>query len=69
MLGDDSLITITKLNDKEMVINSDLIESIEAMPDTTVTMTTGRKYIIKTSIDEMLEKVMEFRRQINIKTQ
>jgi flagellar protein FlbD len=69
LLGDDSLITITKLNDKEMVINSDLIESIEAMPDTTVTMTTGRKYIIKTSIDEMLEKVIEFRRQINIKTE
>ena len=61
------MITITKLNDKDMVINCDLIESIEAMPDTTVSMTTGRKLIVKDTVEEILEKVVEFRQRINIK--
>jgi flagellar protein FlbD len=65
----DSVISITKLNDKELVINSDLIESIEATPDTTITMTTGRKLIAKDSVDDLMQKIIDFRRNISIKTQ
>lgn len=58
------MITITKLNEKELVINSDLIELIESTPDTTITMTTGRKVIVRESVDEVLEKVVAFKQQI-----
>jgi len=62
----DSMIIITKINDKELVINSDLIETIESTPDTTITMTTGRKFIAKEAVNEIMEKVVEFRQRISI---
>lgn len=58
------MITITRLNDKELIINCDLIECIEATPDTTITMTTGRKIIAKESIDDIIDKVKEYKKNI-----
>ncbi len=59
------MIAITKLNDKELVINCNLIECIEATPDTTITMTTGRKIIAKESVDDIVNKIIEFKRKIH----
>ena len=59
------MISVTRLNDKEYIINSELIECIEANPDTTITMTTGKKIIAKESIDEVIDKVIAFKRKIN----
>lgn len=59
------MITVTRLNDKELIINSDYIECFEETPDTTITMTTGRKIIVKESVDEILEKIIEFKNKIN----
>ncbi len=59
------MITVTRLNDKELVINSDYLECMEETPDTTITMTTGRKIIVKESIDEILEQIIEFKKKIN----
>ncbi len=58
------MIYITKLNDKMLLINCDLIESIESNPDTTITMTTGRKIIAKESVEEIIDKVIEYNRKI-----
>ena len=60
------MISITKLNESELIINCDLIEFIEATPDTTITMTTGRKVIAKESIDEIIDRIIDFKRQIHI---
>jgi flagellar protein FlbD len=43
------------------VINSDLIEFIEATPDTLITLTTGRRVIVRESIDQVLDKIVKFR--------
>ena len=59
------MINITRLNDKELIINSDLIECIEATPDTTITMTTGKKVIAKESIDELIDRIVTFKRKVN----
>jgi len=59
------MIIITRLNDKEMVINADLIETIEENPDTTITMTTGRKIIAKQTSREIINKVIEYKRKIS----
>ncbi len=59
------MIIITRLNDKEMVINADLIETIEENPDTTITMTTGRKIIAKQTSREIIDKVVEYKRKIS----
>ncbi len=59
------MIIITRLNNKEMVINADLIETIEENPDTTITMTTGRKIIAKQTSREIIDKVVEYKRKIS----
>jgi len=58
------MIYITKLNEKQIVINSDLILTVESTPDTTISMTTGHKYIARESVDDIIGNVVEYRRRI-----
>ena len=58
------MITITRLNGKEIVINAELIETVEETPDTTITMTTGRKYIAKETSEEIIKKIVEYKQKI-----
>ncbi len=58
------MIKVTKLNDKEIVINSDLIEMIDSHPDTTITMTTGKIIIAKESVEQIVNKVLDYKRKI-----
>jgi flagellar protein FlbD len=57
------VIYLTRLNNKEFTINPDLIETAEATPDTVITLTTEKKYVVKESIDELIERIAEFRRR------
>ena len=57
------MVRITRLNDTVLVVNADLIEFLEATPDTIVTLTTGRKVIAKESIDELIDKVVAYKRR------
>lgn len=56
------MIKVTRLNGNEMVINSDLIEFIESLPDTIISLVTGKKIMIKESSDDIIQKVAEFKR-------
>ena len=58
------MITLTRLNDAPIVVNSDLIEFIEALPDTIITLTTGQKIMVKEAVDEVVEKVTDYKRAI-----
>ena len=60
------MIELTKLNNKKFVINSELIETVEAMPDTTISLTTGNKYVVRESVSEIIHKVIEFKQQFNL---
>ena len=55
------MITVTRLNDSKLVINSDLIELVESIPDTIISLTTGKKILVKESTDEIIELVAQFR--------
>jgi flagellar protein FlbD len=57
------VINLTRLDNTMLVINSDLIESLEAIPDTIVCLTTGKKIMVKESIDEIIERVAAFKRR------
>ena len=59
------MIELTKLNDMPFVLNSDLIETIEENPDTTIKLTTKNYIIVKESMREVVNKVIEFRRASN----
>ena len=58
------MINLTKLNDSKIVINSDLIEFVEALPDTIVTLTTGQKIMVIESVEDVVNKVIEYKRNI-----
>lgn len=57
------MITLTRINDSSLTVNSDLIEFIEANPDTTLSLTTGRKIIVKESVDDIIDKIIVFKNQ------
>jgi len=56
------MIKVTRLNDAQLVINADLIEFVEAIPDTIISLTTGKKIMVKESIDDVIEGVASFKR-------
>ncbi|MCL2355854.1 MAG: flagellar FlbD family protein [Defluviitaleaceae bacterium] len=59
------MITVTKINDRDIVVNCDLIEMIESTPDTTLTTTTGRKIIVLDTVDEIIQKAVEYKGRIS----
>ncbi|MCH7781444.1 flagellar FlbD family protein [candidate division KSB1 bacterium] len=56
------MISITRLNGKEMLVNAELIEFIESTPDTIITTSSGKKVIVRDSVEEVVRKVVEYRR-------
>jgi flagellar protein FlbD len=58
------MIELTRLNDKKVVINCELIEYVEANPDTVISLTTGNKFVVKENIEETIQKVIEYKRKI-----
>jgi len=62
-----SMIRVIRMNGSELVINAELIEFIEATPDTVLTLTTGKKFVLKDSVQEIIDKVMEYHRLAGMK--
>lgn len=60
------MIEVTRLNDKKLTVNCDLIEFIEETPDTIITFSTGTKLVVKEKTDEIKDKIMEYKRNIFI---
>lgn len=55
------MIKVIRLNMKEIVINADLIEYIEATPDVVISLTTGNKIVVRNSIDEVIDQVIKYK--------
>lgn len=58
------MIRVTRLNQEEFYVNSDLIEFIEERPDTTISMESGRKILVTESAQEVLRRILAYRRSI-----
>jgi flagellar protein FlbD len=58
------MIHLTRLNHVAMVLNADLIETIEVTPDTVISLTTGQKLVVLESTEEVVRRVLEFRRAV-----
>ena len=58
------MIEITKLNGNKTLINPDLIETVESTPDTVISLTTGRKIIVKESRQELNNLVKSYRKEL-----
>lgn len=55
------MIELTRLNGTPMMLNSDLIKTAEASPDTMLTLIQGEKLIVRETIQEVLERVLDYR--------
>lgn len=58
------MIDVTRMNGKQFTLNSDLIETIEETPDTVLTLTTGKKIIVKESRQEVKNLVKLYEKEI-----
>ena len=58
------MIQLTRLNHDEITINSDLIECLESTPDTLVKLTNGESFMVRESVEEVVQRVVDFRRRI-----
>lgn len=63
------MIHITLINGSDIVLNSDLIEFMEATPDTVISLSTGKKMIVRDSVSEIVERVVEYRKRIGTPSQ
>jgi flagellar protein FlbD len=58
------MIQLTRLNHVPLIVNADLIEHVEVTPDTVVALTTGQKFLVLESAEDVVEKVLQYRRAI-----
>ena len=55
------MIRVTRLNGDQFALNPDLIEKVEAHPDTVAFLVDGTKYVVRESVDEVLQEICEYR--------
>ncbi len=58
------MIRVTRLNGERFALNPDLIERVEGHPDTVAFLVDGTKYIVRESVDEVLDEIREYRASI-----
>lgn len=58
------MIQVTKLNGQQFYLNPHQIESIELTPDTTITMLSGKRLVVKDCYEVILKKIIDYRKQI-----
>lgn len=62
------MILLSRLNGEQFALNCDHIETMQSNPDTTIRLMNGNSYIVADSVEEVIEKIKEYRRSIFGKT-
>ena len=60
------MIRVTKFDGSEMVLNAETIQTVEATPDTVITLTTGFQFIVRNKVDEIVSAFKEYKREIQL---
>lgn len=63
------MIVVTRLNGPPLAINCDMIERAEATPDTVITLVDGTKYVVRESVEQIIERIREFRASVVVLAQ
>lgn len=58
------MISLTRLNDKRFVVNAELIKMIEDTPDTLITLLNGDHFMVRESVQEVVDKAIDYARQV-----
>lgn len=54
------MIRLTRLGGEEFILNADLIQYVEALPDTFITLTVGQRVVVAESMDEVLRRAIAY---------
>lgn len=65
--GAVAVIPVTRLNGQTIIINLDLIETLEQTPDTVITLTNGKKFVVRESVNEIVAEIVRFKRLVSQK--
>lgn len=60
--GKNIMIKLTRLNNSKFVLNCELIETLEATPDTVISTVNGKKYVCSEKVEEVIALVIEYKR-------
>jgi len=63
-LRSSKMITVTRFDQSQFIVNADLIEFVEALPDTHISLVTGRKILVRETVQEILDRVLDYRRAV-----
>ena len=58
------MIPVTRLNGKRFIVNAELIRFVESTPDTMITLTGGDKFMVKETLEEVVNLAIEYGRQL-----
>lgn len=58
------MIKVTRLNGKEFVVNAEMIQFVEATPDTVITLSSKEKVVVKEPVDEVVRRAVDYNRSI-----
>ena len=58
------MITVTRINGEPISVNADLIEFIESTPDTVITLTTGQKFMVKETPNQVTGRIIRYERSV-----
>jgi flagellar protein FlbD len=59
-----AVIYVTRLDGSQLVVNADLIETVEHTADTVITLLDGKKLVVKTLVDDVVDRVIGYRQLI-----
>ena len=58
------MVKLTSMNGKEFILNAEHIEKIEEVPETIITLTNAKKYIVLETPEEVIDKVIKYKNRI-----
>ena len=59
------MIEVTRLDNSKIVVNVELIQSLQSTPDTIITFTTREKMMVKEPVEEISEKILAYQRSVH----
>ena len=57
------MIRLTRLNETELIINAEMIEFVEAIPDTIITLQSGKKVMVREPVEAVVDRVVDYKRR------
>lgn len=59
------MIKLHRLNGSEVSVNAELVEVVEAIPDTSISLVTGNRLVVKETVEEVTQKILDYRKKVN----